>query len=81
MLRLAFDFIITWRETRTRPNAYREFIEYLHKTVTSPDRDARDKKTESTRPATGNQAATERDHRSGSHLKAAEPRSGNMQAS
>ena len=26
MLRLAFDFIITWRETRTRPNAYREFI-------------------------------------------------------
>ena len=29
MLRLAFDFIITWRETRTRPNAYREFIEYL----------------------------------------------------
>ena len=25
MLRLAFDFIIAWRETRTRPNAY-EFI-------------------------------------------------------
>ena len=24
MLRLAFDFIITWRETRTRPNAYSE---------------------------------------------------------
>ena len=24
MLRLAFDFIITWRETRTRPNAYRQ---------------------------------------------------------
>lgn len=24
MLRLAFDFIITWRETRTRPNAYAE---------------------------------------------------------
>ena len=22
MLRLAFDFIITWRETRTRPHAY-----------------------------------------------------------
>ena len=22
MLRLAFDFIITWGETRTRPNAY-----------------------------------------------------------
>ncbi len=26
MLRLAFDFIITWRETRTRPNAYEENI-------------------------------------------------------
>ena len=26
MLRLAFDFIITWRETRTRPNAYAEFM-------------------------------------------------------
>ena len=25
MLRLAFDFIITWRETRTRPNAYTSF--------------------------------------------------------
>ena len=25
MLRLAFDFIITWRETRTRPNAYTRF--------------------------------------------------------
>ena len=25
MLRLAFDFIITWRETRTRPNAYDQF--------------------------------------------------------
>ena len=25
MLRLAFDFIITWRETRTRPNAYSSF--------------------------------------------------------
>lgn len=24
MLRLAFDFIIAWRETRTRPNAYEE---------------------------------------------------------
>ena len=24
MLRLAFDFIITWRETRTRPNAYEQ---------------------------------------------------------
>ena len=28
MLRLAFDFIITWRETRTRPNAY-ETIEIV----------------------------------------------------
>ena len=27
MLRLAFDFIITWRETRTRPNAYRIVME------------------------------------------------------
>ena len=26
MLRLAFDFIITWRETRTRPNAYQSTI-------------------------------------------------------
>ena len=26
MLRLAFDFIITWRETRTRPNAYYIFV-------------------------------------------------------
>ena len=26
MLRLAFDFIIAWRETRTRPNAYTVFI-------------------------------------------------------
>ena len=26
MLRLAFDFIITWRETRTRPNAYGSYI-------------------------------------------------------
>ena len=26
MLRLAFDFIITWRETRTRPNAYGETV-------------------------------------------------------
>ena len=26
MLRLAFDFIITWRETRTRPNAYQSFM-------------------------------------------------------
>ena len=27
MLRLAFDFIITWRETRTRPNAYLEIMD------------------------------------------------------
>ena len=27
MLRLAFDFIITWRETRTRPNAYNYFMQ------------------------------------------------------
>lgn len=26
MLRLAFDFIITWRETRTRPNAYQKSL-------------------------------------------------------
>ena len=52
-----------------------------HQTVTSSDRDARDKKTESTRPATGNQAATKGNHRSRSHLKAAEPRSGNLQTS
>lgn len=37
MLRLAFDFIITWRETRTRPNAYgifaksEEFRRIVHK--------------------------------------------------
>lgn len=29
MLRLAFDFIITWRETRTRPNAYVNQIKKL----------------------------------------------------
>ena len=29
MLRLAFDFIITWRETRTRPNAYKTSINYF----------------------------------------------------
>ena len=39
MLRLAFDFIITWRETRTRPNAYNNkfqfpiplYRHYIHK--------------------------------------------------
>ena len=29
MLRLAFDFIITWRETRTRPNAYYQVMAIL----------------------------------------------------
>ena len=29
MLRLAFDFIITWRETRTRPNAYGDTVSSL----------------------------------------------------
>ena len=29
MLRLAFDFIITWRETRTRPNAYQQSYNIL----------------------------------------------------
>ena len=29
MLRLAFDFIIAWRETRTRPNAYGLYISYI----------------------------------------------------
>ena len=34
MLRLAFDFIITWRETRTRPNAYlyRFLLKCFHET-------------------------------------------------
>ena len=31
MLRLAFDFIITWRETRTRPNAYERIVKRLGK--------------------------------------------------
>ena len=34
MLRLAFDFIITWRETRTRPNAYAK----LYVFVVSPNK-------------------------------------------
>ena len=34
MLRLAFDFIITWRETRTRPNAYSKIIVFIIKTST-----------------------------------------------
>lgn len=28
MLRLAFDFIIAWRETRTRPNAYGRYNDF-----------------------------------------------------
>ena len=31
MLRLAFDFIITWRETRTRPNAYHLLPRLIHR--------------------------------------------------
>ena len=34
MLRLAFDFIITWRETRTRPNAYEHIRQPMGKHVT-----------------------------------------------
>ena len=30
MLRLAFDFIITWRETRTRPNAYNMIMRTIY---------------------------------------------------
>ena len=30
MLRLAFDFIITWRETRTRPNAYNKTTKKIY---------------------------------------------------
>ena len=37
MLRLAFDFIITWRETRTRPNAYK-INRYLNKNGNSNNR-------------------------------------------
>ena len=40
MLRLAFDFIITWRETRTRPNAYLQIIQRdlpLHQPRRSPE--------------------------------------------
>jgi hypothetical protein len=33
MLRLAFDFIIAWRETRTRPNAYDRGISPFRKNV------------------------------------------------
>ncbi len=37
MLRLAFDFIITWRETRTRPNAYVQPADGVY-TLTLPAR-------------------------------------------
>ena len=33
MLRLAFDFIITWRETRTRPNAYVDYSVFYVSTL------------------------------------------------
>ncbi len=33
MLRLAFDFIITWRETRTRPNAYRQSYKKMDENI------------------------------------------------
>ena len=36
MLRLAFDFIITWRETRTRPNAYYYWCSWYGKEVKTP---------------------------------------------
>ena len=36
MLRLAFDFIITWRETRTRPNAYATSVFRVNNTCTIP---------------------------------------------
>ena len=36
MLRLAFDFIITWRETRTRPNAYRTLIKVIQRSYLLP---------------------------------------------
>ena len=36
MLRLAFDFIITWRETRTRPNAYLLALDFLSMTQIFP---------------------------------------------
>lgn len=36
MLRLAFDFIITWRETRTRPNAYEIYTSFIFHTYNNP---------------------------------------------
>ena len=49
MLRLAFDFIITWRETRTRPNAYLQtaipgtVVPFLPKTMPPSLRNVRGK--------------------------------------
>ena len=40
MLRLAFDFIITWRETRTRPNAYNIKVKYLLAQLSPRQREA-----------------------------------------
>ena len=40
MLRLAFDFIITWRETRTRPNAYSKIQYKLYKNTLQKRKDA-----------------------------------------
>ena len=44
MLRLAFDFIITWRETRTRPNAYAfsGIIVYIILWIVMPEKKYRD---------------------------------------
>ena len=39
MLRLAFDFIITWRETRTRPNAYNYHVPYCMRCTCQAQRD------------------------------------------
>ena len=73
--------LVVQRAAKARVFTVKNATSDHHKTVTSSDRYARDKKTESTRPATGNQAAAKGNHRSRSHLKAAEPRSGNMQTS
>ena len=41
MLRLAFDFIITWRETRTRPNAYKVQARGNAPRIASPKKDTK----------------------------------------
>lgn len=38
MFRLAFDFIITWRETRTRPNAYDNCFDIAMEVFINDDR-------------------------------------------